>query len=74
MPGDQAGQKPWLVIDPMVERAILIALLCREGGQLTMTMDEILAATDTTWTLEGFRSPEDPDTVRLRLRRHDGLR
>lgn len=69
--GDDADGAPWLFIDPVVERAILIALIRRHGGQLKVSLDELRAVTDVTWSLEGLRSAEDPANVRLRLRRLD---
>jgi hypothetical protein len=69
--GDEADSAPWLIMDSTIERAILIALIRRNGGQLTIGVDELRAATDVTWSLEGFRSSEDPGKVRLRLRRLD---
>lgn len=68
---DDARAAPWLVMDSTVERAILIALIRRGGGQIIIGLDELRDAADVTWSLEGFRSPEDPGTVRLRLRRLD---
>ena len=62
---------PWLVIDPVMERALLITLLRRHGGAVKLATDEIRATADVTWAIEGFRTPDDPGVVRVRLRRLD---
>ncbi|SDU78891.1 hypothetical protein [Jiangella alkaliphila] len=67
--GSDAEHRPWLVITPVVERAILVALVQRHGGTVTLSTDELSATTDVTWALEGFRSPENPGQVHVRLRR-----
>lgn len=69
--GHGAGDAPWLMIDPTVERALLVALLRRQGGFLKLQVDELMQTSDITWGLEGFRSPDEPDVVHFRLRRLD---
>lgn len=62
------GKRRWLQITPDVQAALLIALLRRAGGSITMPLAELQATADITWELEATQSPVAADHLVIRLR------
>ncbi|WP_152691089.1 hypothetical protein [Jiangella alkaliphila] len=64
-------ERPWLVIIPEIQTALLIALLRREGGSINLLLAELQGTADVTWELEATQNADGPGQhlVRLRERR-----
>ncbi|SDU16669.1 hypothetical protein [Jiangella alkaliphila] len=61
-------ERRWLVITPEIQSALLIALLRRAGGAVSLPIAEILETADVTWEVEATQDLEAPDHLLIRLR------
>jgi hypothetical protein len=53
-------ERRWLIITPEIQAALLIALLRRAGGTVTLPVAEVLETAGVTWQIEAARDQRAP--------------
>ena len=61
-------ERRWLILTPEVQAALLIALLRRAGGSVTLPVAEVLETADITWAIEATQDIDTADHLLVRLR------
>jgi hypothetical protein len=63
-------ERRWLIITPEIQVALLVALIRRAGGTVSVGVSEVLATADITWAIEATQDLDAPDQLLVRLRDH----